>query len=471
MDVVYNHTGEGGLWREKLYFESYDSQSEVNFDPKEVASLYNMRGLDNAAWYALSPDGQTYWNNTGVGNQTRPNHKPMERLTMDSLHYMVEELHVDGFRFDLAGILGEPDLDYNSYVDPAETVLQTIIDDPIIQKYNTRIPAYAWGEWSPYFRDTWRDFLTNDDWMLSSADPYDVGSVMTGTESSYGWNGRKPYHVVNFLTVHDGFTLYDWTSYDEKQNGCGLLNPICCDDPTSAWCDENSGETHNRSRNWGDEDVKRQMMRNAFAAMLLSHGTPLILGGDEWMRTQYGNNNAYSTWSDNAWNWYRWGEWQSSYNWKSYRMHDFVRKLIQFRKEHAYALAPSEFGAGRDTMPFEWKAADNSTKSDWANRHLGIHYYDDGSFDEPELMILINQEQGDVTFSLPTGRSWGVVVDTQTWYDMPATQTEKGQGGWFDDNPSLDPYLSANIELDDPVVLSNPEYTVKSRSIVILEEQ
>jgi len=139
VDVVYNHTGEGGLWRERLWFESWDSAYEVNFDPKEVAGLYSYRGLDNAAYYALPPDGQTYWNNTGVGNQTRPNHVPMERLILDSLHFMVEELHVDGFRFDLAGILGEPDLDYNAWIDPRETVLQDIVEDPILRARNVRL--------------------------------------------------------------------------------------------------------------------------------------------------------------------------------------------------------------------------------------------------------------------------------------------------------------------------------------------
>ena len=123
---------------------------------------------------------------------------------------------------------------------------------------------------------------------------------MTGSSGVYGWNGRKPYHSINFVTVHDGFTMYDLFSYTEKQNDCGLLNPICCDDPFSAWCDTDSGEEHNRSYDWnGREHMKRQQMRNLFAAMMFSHGTPMILGGDEWMRTQYGNNNAYSTWSDN----------------------------------------------------------------------------------------------------------------------------------------------------------------------------
>ena len=113
VDVVYNHTGEGGLWRERLYFETYDDAYDINSDPKEVAGLYSYRGLDNASWYALSEDRQTYWNNwRAIG--PRPNHTPMQQLIMDSLHFFVEELHVDGFRFDLAGILGEPDPNYNT---------------------------------------------------------------------------------------------------------------------------------------------------------------------------------------------------------------------------------------------------------------------------------------------------------------------------------------------------------------------
>ena len=324
IDVVYNHTGEGGLWRERLFFETYEEMESFNYDPKEVAGLYSFRGLDNASWYALSPDGQTYWNNTGVGNQTRPNNRPMRQLIMDSLHFYVEELHVDGFRFDLAGILGEPDLNYNQWVDPAETVLQDIIDDPIMIENQTRIIAepwtasgtgpgiggfptstddtrIAWYEWNAKYRDWWREFVNFDEYVLNSDqgvgyDGYSVidgGSVMTGSSGLYGWNGRKPYHSINFITVHDGFTMYDLFSYNEKQNDCGLLNPVCCQTPLSVWCDTNSGEDHNRSRDWGsnNEPFKRQLMRNLFAGMMISYGSPLILGGDEWMRTKYGNNN------------------------------------------------------------------------------------------------------------------------------------------------------------------------------------
>jgi glycogen operon protein len=493
LDVVYNHTGEGGLWRERLYFESDSAQEEVNFDPKEVAGLYSYRGLDNAAWYALTEDGQYYINNTGVGNETRCNHGPMNRLILDTLHFYVEELHVDGFRFDLAGILGEKDLDYNTPTDTSTTVLQEIVDDAILQRYNTRLIAepwtaagtgpgiggfpmsttkegYGWAEWNAHYRDWWRSFVNNDDWRLNSTEGVDGGAVITGSEAVYGWNGRKPYHSVNFVTVHDGFTLYDLFSYEQKQNGCGLLNPICCDDPTSAWCDDDSGESNNRSRNWYDESVKRQMMRNQFTGMFISAGTPMILGGDEWMRTQLGNNNAYSDGADNAWNWFRWGEWRNSYAWNRHRMHDFVRDLTRLRREHAAALAPSEYGGG---MPLAWKDADNSDMAaeDWSgHRYVMMHYYDDGNFaGERELLILVNMDRSDITFSLPEGRSWQRLVDTQAWFDLPGDPSE--EGGYFSENTGADPYSSMNITLDEPIAVEGSSYGVVANSIVILEEQ
>ena len=499
IDVVYNHTGEGGLWREKLFFEFHGSEFDVNFDPVEVAGLYSYRGIDNAAYYALAPDGQEYWNNTGVGNQTRPNHTPMRKLIMDSLLFQVEELHVDGFRFDLAGILGEPDLNYNAPSDPASTVLQDIIDHPVMQENNIRIisepwtaagsgpgiggfptssndPAFAWSEWNAHFRDWWRSFVNNCNWegclgnsssdarfVLNSTEGVDGGNVMTGSSGVYGWNGRKPYHSINFVTVHDGFTMYDLFSYGEKQNDCGLLNPICCDDPFSAWCDTGSGEEHNRSYNWGNEAMKRQQMRNLFAAMMFSQGTPMILGGDEWMRTQYGNNNAYSTWADNEWNWFRWGEWQSTTrNFRS-RMHDFVRKSIQLRKDHEYAFAPREYGGG---MPLAWKTPSN-TDADWGARTLMIHYYNDGNFEEPELAILINMSTDNVEFTLPQGRTWTRLMDTQAYYDLDGTNGD--QEGFFN-TTDANPRASANIWLEGDGTLG-ATYTVQAFSITILEEQ
>jgi len=491
IDVVYNHTGEGGLWRERIYQDDVSlgdaGEGWYYYDPHEVAGIYSMRGLDNAAYYALSDDNLTYWNNTGVGNQTRPNHRPMRRLILDSLRWHVEELHVDGFRFDLAPILGEVDGNYNNWADSAQTVLQDIVDDPVLNEWDTRIiaepwsacwPCYnpvvggfpassqdeghGWAEWNNRFRDWWRAFINDDDWALNSLEAEaDGGFTLTGSEGLYGWNGRRPYHSVNFVTVHDGFTMFDLLSYSEQQNGCGPLNPVCCDDPTSSWCEQDSGEDNNRSRDWGShpegEALKRQMMRNLFTAMMIAHGTPLLLGGDEWMRTQHGNNNAYSTGADNAFNWFQWGTWQQ--NNERLRMHDFVRKVIQLRKDHSHAFAPSDFGA---SAPFSWKSAQNTDDVQWGSRNLMVHYYDPSA--GPELAVLINMERSPVEFTLPEGRTWRRILDTQRWFD-------------FDNPDADDDYFESsfgnrqathNISLaGDEVTSSN--YTAQDSSIVILE--
>ena len=506
IDVVYNHTGEGGLWRERLFFETFDDAVAVNFDPKEVAGLYSFRGLDNAAWYALSEDGQTYWNNTGVGNQLRPNHTPGRRIILDSLRFMVEELHVDGFRFDLAGILGEADLNYNSPTPVAGTIVQDIAEDPVLQQHNVRLiaepwtasgtgpgiggfpmsttaPQFGWGEWNAHFRDWWRAFINHCNWsdlgmechgdddlsapvfVLNSTEGVDGGQVMMGSESVYGDEGRRPPHSINFVTVHDGFTLYDLFSYEDKQNECGLLNPKCCDDPLSVWCDTESGEENNRSHNWGGEPSKRQQMRNMLTAMFISRGTPLLLGGDEWMRTQFGNNNAYSTWADNEWNWFRWGEWRNVTATQRYRMHDFVRSLITFRREHKARLSPEEYDAPAPA----WKGASNEDLSpeQWGSqRHMMVHHHAPAS--TGELVVLLNMETEPVTFTLPEDRTWYRVVDTQAWFDQPTDSSEPE--GHLSEDPSRDPYRSWNIDLADPEQVG-AQYEALPSSIVILEQR
>ncbi len=497
LDVVYNHTGEGGFWRERLEFDFNPDPNItpqlVNFDPKEVVGLYNFRGLDNHAYYALSEDKQSFFNNTGVGNQTRCNYKPFRRHILDSLRYWVDEMHVDGFRFDLAPVMGEKDLQYWVWDDPKNTVLQEIADDPVLLKYNTRLisepwaaggydlglsfngpnnnefsngygtriglfppsltkPGAGWGEWNGRFRDWWRSFWNRDDFKWNSTEVKDGGFFLTGSSDWFRWNDRKPYHSVNFVTVHDGFTLYDLFSYDMKQNGCGPLNPICCTEPTSPWCEKNSGENNNRSRNWGDEATKRQMIRNVYVALMISQGTPLLYAGDEWMRTQLGNNNAFSTRADNAFNWLDWGAWQAQD--ERHRMFDFVKQMIRFRKEHLYAFAPLEYGAA---APFAWKSAQNTDKTNWGDKQLMMHFYDPTR--GPELAILINGEGGDVTFTLPQGRAWKRVVDTQSYWDLPATlvQLNKPQR------------QTSNVTLDAPEAVTTADFTVKPRSVVILE--
>jgi glycogen operon protein len=483
VDVVYNHHGEGGLWRDKRELSGGTLDPVLggnlgNIDSEEVAGLYSFRGLDNAAYYALGRGGRTYWNNTGVGQQSRPNHAPMRRLILDSLRFYVEELHVDGFRFDLAPILGEKDLVYNDWDDPANTVLQDVIDDPVLKANKTRIiaepwsaggnygvkigafpssrdtPGHGWYEWNARFRDTWRAFVNEDQWRLDSKEAdADVGFAMTGFDRYYTWNQRRPYHTVNFVTVHDGFTMYDLVSYKDKQNGCSKLNPACCDERFSAWCDPTSGENHNRSRNWGDEAAKRQMMRNFYVAMLVSHGTPMLYGGDEWMRTQLGNNNAYSTRADNDANWFQWGVWQAKDD--RHRMHDFVRQVVKLRHEHRYAFAPAQYGQG---APFAWKSERNDDGVNWSGRKLMQHYYDKSR--GAELAILINMDRSSVEFQLPAGRNWQRLVDTQAWFDGDEYLASK---------PGLDKRKSHNASVDAPVPVSGASYGVSGSSIVILE--
>jgi isoamylase len=507
LDVVYNHTGEGGFWRQKLEFDFnpdpwVTQTSLTNVDPEEVVGLFTMRGFDNNAYYGLDPNNRKrYWNNSGVGNQTRPNNKPFRRLIMDSLRYWVDEMHVDGFRFDLAPVLGERDQEYWAWDEPKNTVLQDVADDPVLQKYNTRIvaepwaaggydlgksfngpngnefangfgtriglfpasttkPGFGWGEWNGRFRDWWRAFWNRDEFKLNSREVKDGGFFLTGSNDWFRWNSRKPYHAYNFITVHDGFTMYDLLSYDNKQNGCGPLNPICCTEPNSSWCEKDSGENNNRSRNWGNnEAMKRQIMRNMYVGMLVSHGTPLLWAGDEWMRTQLGNNNAYSTRADVPENWMDWGSYQSKD--ERHRMHDFVKKMIRFRKDHGYALAPLEYGpagAPGTAAPFSWKSPANSDAVDWSSKQLMLHYFDKTK--GPEIAILINGETFDVPFTLPQGRMWTRVVDTQSYWDEPSTLTSMNLPG----------RSSNNVWLDSPTPVSGA-YTLKPRSMVILESR
>jgi glycogen operon protein len=394
-------------------------------------------------------------------------------------------------------VLGEKDLKYFVWKDPKNTVLQDIVDDPVLQKYNTRLiaepwaaggydlglsfngpnnnelsngygtriglfpaatnkPGTGWAEWNGRFRDWWRAFQNNDGFKLNSTEVKDGGFFLTGSSNWYQWNARKPYHSMNFVTVHDGFPLYDIFSYDMKQNGCGPLNPICCTEPNSAWCEKVSGEDNNRSKNWNDEPTKRQLMRNIFVALMISQGTPLLWSGDEWMRTQLGNNNAYSTRADNSFNWMDWGAWLPQD--ERHRMHDFVKQVIGFRKGHRYAFAPLEYG---QAAPLGWKTAQNTDKgsNDWGNKQLMMHFYDPTK--GPELAILINGEAGDVTFSLPQGpgRSWKRVVDTQSYFDLPATLVTLNK-----------PQRSSNnIWLVSPEPVTTSDYTVRARSVVILE--
>lgn len=498
LDVVYNHTGEGGFWRSRVQSSDFNYGEYSNFDDLTAATIYSFRGLDNQSYYMLKDDDRCqYLDQTGVGNQTRTNHTPFRRLILDNLRYWVEEMHVDGFRFDLATVLGIPEDDLygrDGWINRiGESVIQDIVDDPIMKKYNVRIIAepwdlnhympgkfpkasdyetsgYAWSEWNGGYRDVIRQFVNKDEANLQTTkeaygDSINVASALSGSSELYKNSGRKPFHGVNFVTAHDGFTLYDLVTYWTKENNCGKLNPVCCDGPYNAFCDLTSGDNNNESRNWcqdGDdpgfskggngvcynpvsEAVKRQMIRNFFAFMLLSHGTPMILGGDEFMRTQFGNNNAYSDSADNEYNWLRWGDYKSNPN--AMRMKDFVKNTIAIRKRFPNAFSPAEF------VDLQWRGPNG--EPDW-NSSI-IARYSPKSDSEGGVITLINMDAGqDVTFNLPEA-NWDVLLDTQYYFDHSEFLADKS-----------DKNRSYNTNLIDPVSITDGKYTLKSRSIAVL---
>jgi len=488
LDIVFNHSGEGGLWREKIYQQG--SSAPWNLDPQEIASLFSYRGLDNASYYALPPtNGREYCDYTSVGNTMRCNTPVMRRLIIDSLRYWVRDMHVDGFRFDLAPALGAKDSQYDKcptssnkegtqgiWWDPKNSVVQDIIDDPVLLAHNTRIIAEPWGaggypvgqfpastvrknvawaEWNGWFRDWARSFVNYDSWGISSGDgaaDKDGGNLLLGASRLYQAAGKRPYHSVNFITVHDGFTMYDLVTYEKKVNDCSPLNPVCCTAPLSSFCDEakKSGTDDNRSRNWGDEGLKRQMMRNLFTLMMVSQGTPMVYGGDEFLRTQLGNNNTYTVEADNPYSWHDWGAWEARD--ERVRMKDFVRQVIQLRKDHAYAFAADDYGSN----PVDWRSPSYGMP-DWGGKQLAINYLDKSK--GPELSILINMGQGATDFMLPPGRTWRRLVDTQAYFDTAQyLNAEK-----------LPLRSSANATLTKGTVIPGSTYGVAARSIVVLQ--
>ena len=582
LDVVYNHTGEGGLWREKIQFgggtldQTLDPRNWGNFDPKQTAGIFAYRGIDNQSYYALKDTDRGLYNDdaTGVGNAMRANYPPFRKLILDSLEYWVNEMHVDGFRFDLATELGEPDKTFDcgvgaftshgpNYVQ--QTVLQDIVDDISLQAYNTRLIAEPWGEncyglggfpastlqpgngWYEHngqFRDWWRSFVNHHpeapvfdpkakppgssdpdwwrNWQLGDSNGNMYGSAADGAFLLFGSRSmfydpvgntiskqRKPYNSINFVTVHDGMTLYDAFSYRVKNNGCGPLAPDCCQ-PVTAYCN-NDGTDDNRSFDWkilsddelvachadkgcvdgcggrnppppdvqtcrnywcgsdqgcvqtaltSHEAIKRQLMRNMFTAMMVARGTPMLLGGDEWMRTQLGNNNSYTSRSDNAFNWFDWGAWYASD--EAWRMHDFVAKLVQFRKDHSYIFAPSGYDSA---PPLEWMSPKGgapvwscgSNDADDCGRTLMVHYPAQSG---PEVTVLLNMSYSNtVSFTLPPG-NWVRLVDTDARLEMANPAAPHG---------SPDARVNGNVTTQNPVPISGNTYLVNPKSFVVLQ--
>jgi glycogen operon protein len=331
LDVVYNHTGEGS----------------------EMGPTVCFRGIDNASYYRLTEDKRYYMDYTGCGNTLNANLPSVLRLIMDSLRYWILEMHVDGFRFDLAATLARELHD----VDRLSAFFDIIHQDPVISQVKLiaepwdigeggyqvgKFPA-GWAEWNGKYRDCMRDFWRGADSMLS-----EFAERFTGSSDLYKNDYRKPTASINFITAHDGFSLHDLVSYNEKHNEANNEN-------------NNDGESHNRSWNCGAEgetddpeinSLRQQQKRNLLTTLFLSQGVPMLVAGDEISRTQNGNNNAYC--QDNELSWLHWEK-------QDKELLRFTRKLIHFYRKHP-ALRVSGGSKERPSKGLVWKI---STGSGW----------------------------------------------------------------------------------------------------------
>jgi isoamylase len=403
LDVVYNHTAEGN----------------------HLGPLLSFKGVDNASYYRLMPDEpRFYMDFTGTGNSLNPVHPSVLRLIMDSLRYFVTECHVDGFRFDLASALAREFYE----VDRLSAFFDTIHQDPVLSQvkliaepwdvgpggYQVGNFPVLWAEWNGLYRDAMRDF-----WR-SQSNVAQFASRFTGSSDLYQSDGRAPFASINFITAHDGFTLRDLVSYNQKHNEAnGEGNKDGTDDNRS-WNHGIEGPT-------GDPEInalRARQQRNFLATLLLSQGAPMLLGGDELGRTQRGNNNAWC--QDNELSWFRWNE-------ADPELLDFTRRLIALRRAHP-VFRRTTFLSGHEVkgsgLPDVWWFRPDGrrmTQKDWQRQDahtLGV-FLNGAEIPErtPEgkevvddsFLLLFNAYGESITFTLPTrrfGARWRVELAT-----------------------------------------------------------
>ena len=404
LDVVYNHTAEGN----------------------HLGPMLSFRGIDNAAYYRLMADDRRhYMDYTGTGNSLNMRHPHVLQLIMDSLRYWIVEMHVDGFRFDLASTLARELHD----VDRLSAFFDIIQQDPVISQVKLIAEPWdigeggyqvgqfppLWLEWNGKYRDCVRDYWRGEDQTLG-----EFAYRFTGSSDLYEMTGRKPYASINFVTAHDGFTLKDLVSYNEKHNEANGE-------------ESRDGESHNRSWNCGAEGttehpevnkLRDRQKRNFLATLFLSQGIPMLLGGDEIGRSQNGNNNGYC--QDNEISWF---DWESA----DKDLLEFTRQLIQLRKEHPVFHRRRWFQGrpihGAQVTDIGWFTPDGSemTQEDWNGgfaKALGIFLNGEG-IQSPDargervvdesFYVLFDAHHEPLRFTLPKrdwGDEWVVALDT-----------------------------------------------------------
>jgi isoamylase len=438
IDVVYNHTGEGGAW--------------VNGD-SSTYNLYSWRGLDNPTYYSLTNDKQHSWDNTGVGGNYNTLNPIAQNLIIDSLDYWQTELGVDGFRFDLASVLGNTCehgcFNYDKMA--PNTALNRIINefterptwggkgtDFIAEPWAIGGNSYqvggfpsGWSEWNGQYRDTIRkdqNQMGTEDVTLGQ-----LANALTGSASLFQDDGRAPWNSVNFMVSHDGFTLKDLYSCNSKNNN-------------QPWpfgtSDGGESSNHSWDQGWYNQaQEQRKAARNGFALLMLSAGTPMLTGGDEYLRSIQCNNNPYNLDSIANWLNFDWNADQNNFN-------SFVKGMIEFRKNHP-SLRPANFYQSTDTNgnfmeQLRWFKPDgNLASGDYfndANNHALAYRIDSSEFSEPTAAIYVayNGWSGNVNFTLPwpgAGKNWYRVTDTSNWNEgassVKAAGTEDFIGGEY----------------------------------------
>jgi glycogen operon protein len=399
LDVVYNHTAEGN----------------------HLGPMLSMKGVDNKTYYRLVPDDlHHYMDYTGTGNTLDARQPAVLRMIMDSLRYFVIECHVDGFRFDLASALARELYD----VDRLSAFFDTIHQDPVLSQvkliaepwdvgpggYQVGNFPVLWSEWNGIYRDQIRDF-----WR-GAAGAADFADRFSGSADLYEDDGRDPFASINFVTAHDGFTMRDLVTYNEKHNEANQEGGRDGTDDNRSWNCGVEGETDDPEIN----ALRRRQQRNMLTTLILSQGTPMLLGGDEIGRTQHGSNNAWC--QDNEISWYSWTQEEDQPEQLA-----FTKRLIALRRDHP-VFRRQEFLRGRDpegdTLPDVWwfrPDGHRMTKREWDDpecRLLGVFLNGDAIADRTQrgeplqddsFVLLINAHHEDATFTLPSaayGETW-----------------------------------------------------------------
>ena len=394
LDVVFNHTAEGN----------------------EMGPCFSFKGIDNNVYYMLTPDAH-YYNFSGCGNVMNCNHPVVRSFIIDCLRHWAIEYRVDGFRFDLASILGR---DQNGAPMANPPILESLAFDPVLGKMKLIAEAWdagglyqvgsfpswnRWAEWNGRYRDDMRSFLKGDDGMAGNAI-----TRITGSRDLYSPESRGHKASVNFLTCHDGFTLYDLYSYNDKHNEKNGWNNTDGDNNGHSWNCGAEGETDDPNVN----GLRRRLIKNAFAALLCSRGPAMFFAGDEFCNTQFGNNNAYC--QDNIISWLDWSRLE-----EFKEIHDFVRHMIQFRKEHPILRKMTK----PSSCQFPEISVHNGTpfnaSTDYKTKLIGIMYAGRNEEDTEDDIVFycMNAYWEPLVMQLPVlpnGKHWHVDTNTNAEY-------------------------------------------------------